>query len=143
MFRTEHITYSTKIRLRISKQTNQATKLLIVILVLFVIGQVPHGIYSTLSLYYGPKFFWMYYYKKMEIFNTITFITETFNFFVYYSMNSQFRRTFKELFFSSNNNERNNSEKSTQLSVASNTDITSQTPRDTIKINFTSTQNRY
>ena len=88
-------------RKRITQQTFQTSKFLIFILLTFIIGELPHGICALLSAYYGPKFFWKYYYYAMEIFNTITHISECFNFAIYYYMSPQFRKAFKQLFNSS------------------------------------------
>ena len=111
-------TYNFKIKQRLTQQTDRTTKFLILILMLFIIGEVPHGIFCLFTVRYGPKFFWKYYYYGMEFCNSLTHISESFNFILYYSMSSQFRDTFRKLFTAGSKAQRN-SQLSTQLSNAS------------------------
>ena len=94
-------TYNIRMEKQVKQQTNQVTKLLIFVLITFIIGELPHGICIFLNAYYGPKFFWAYYYYAMEIFNSITHISECFNLVIYYSMSPQFGKVSKALFISS------------------------------------------
>ena len=98
---------------KIKEQTNRTTKILLVILVLFIMGEVPNGVALCLTAYYGPEFYWKYYYYAMEVFNSLTHITAACNFVIYYSLSNQFRATFKEL-FTHVNEETSNSKLSTQ-----------------------------
>ena len=109
---------NSKIKQRLTKQTDRITKLLILILMLFIIGEVPHGIYCIFTVFYGPKFFWKYYYYGMEFCNSLTHISELFNFILYYSMSSQFRKAFRKL-FTAGRKAPQNSQLSTQLSNSS------------------------
>lgn len=90
-------------RRKIDQHTDRTTKVLLIILLLFIMGEVPHGIFAMITVYYGPKFFWKHYFYGMEIFNSLTHISESFNFVIYYAMSYQFRNTFKALFDSSSN----------------------------------------
>lgn len=91
-------TYNSRMKEQIRKQTARTTKILLVILALFVVAEAPHGIYGFLAAWYGPKFFWKHYYYGIEIFNTFIHVAESFNFVVYYTMSRQFRSTFIGLF---------------------------------------------
>ena len=111
-------TYNFKTKQKITEQADRLTKVLLFILALFIMSEAPHGVFLLLAAYYGPKFYWMYYYYAMEVFNTLTHISESFNFVIYYSLSSQFRATFKAL-FNRNNEEVSNSKTSTQTSPSS------------------------
>ncbi|XP_065209238.1 G-protein coupled receptor dmsr-1-like isoform X2 [Planococcus citri] len=78
--------------------TDRTTKLLLVVLALFFISEIPHGICCLLTAIYGSKFFLGCYLFLAEIFNTLTLFCTSVNFVIYYIMSQQFRNTFNELF---------------------------------------------
>lgn len=96
--------YNDRMEQQIRKTTERTTKILVVILAFFVLGEVPFGIGAFLTAWYGPKFFWKYFYYGIELCNSLTHVSETLNFVIYYSMCDQFRSTFKALFTDNLNN---------------------------------------
>ncbi|XP_065209229.1 sex peptide receptor-related protein 2-like [Planococcus citri] len=79
------------------KQTIQITKMLLIVLGLFVTGELPHGIFCSLTAIYGTEFYYKYYYNLSEIFNTVNNFCSCTYFLVYYNMSNKFRNTFKVL----------------------------------------------
>ncbi|XP_065209249.1 sex peptide receptor-like [Planococcus citri] len=84
------------------QHTTRTTKILMIILGLFVTAEVPHGVHLVLFALYGPKFFWDYYYYAQEVMNLFIQISESFNFVIYYAMSQQFRKNFRQLFDKNN-----------------------------------------
>ncbi|XP_065209233.1 G-protein coupled receptor dmsr-1-like isoform X1 [Planococcus citri] len=80
------------------QSADRTTKMLLVVLVLFFISEMPHGICCILSIIFGYKFMAGCYAYLFEIFNTVTLFCMSANFLIYYIMSQQFRNTFNQLF---------------------------------------------
>lgn len=78
--------------------TDRTTKMLLVVLGLFFVSEIPHGVCCILTAIYGSKFFLGCYLFLAEMFNTLTLVCTSLNFIIYYFMSQQFRNTFNELF---------------------------------------------
>ncbi|XP_065202874.1 sex peptide receptor-related protein 2-like [Planococcus citri] len=80
------------------RQTNRITTILLILLTLFIIGELPHGIGCSLVVILGNKFLVKYYYPSAQVFNSIRIFCTSIHFLVYYSLSEQFRITLKTLF---------------------------------------------
>ncbi|XP_065204442.1 sex peptide receptor-related protein 2-like [Planococcus citri] len=109
----EQMTPSTIARNRIrnvklKKQTNRSTTIMLTVVILFFIAEFPKGILSLLRAVY--EFDGIFhttahqtcYTSLIQIFNTITDINLAITFIVYYILSEHFRFTFKSLFSCSN-----------------------------------------
>ncbi|XP_065209250.1 G-protein coupled receptor dmsr-1-like [Planococcus citri] len=79
------------------KQMNRTTRMLLAVLILFLITEVPAGIFGFFSMIYGKKFYKDCYLQLVEIFDILTLIYSSITFAIYYIMSGQFRTTFKSL----------------------------------------------
>lgn len=79
------------------KHTDRTTKLLIVILIMFLVAEFPLGILGMLSAILGPKFFDSCYHPLGEILEIIVLFNCSTNFLIYCLMSSQFRITGKKI----------------------------------------------
>ncbi|XP_065209230.1 sex peptide receptor-related protein 2-like [Planococcus citri] len=78
--------------------TDRTTKMLLMILAIFIISELPDGIFCTLTAFRGKEFFHKYYYPSWELITTLVQVCDNLNFIVFYTMSNQFRVTFKALF---------------------------------------------
>lgn len=79
------------------KVADRVTKMLLVILVLFLASEVPQGILSLLTVILGSEFFPCYR-NLGETMDMLVLLNSAINFLLYCAMSKQFRDTFSELF---------------------------------------------
>ncbi len=80
-----------------SREHSRTTKMMVIIIALFLITELPQGI---LALFSGlvPGFFKAYYVPLGDAMDIIALINNAINFTLYCTMSKQFRRTFLQLF---------------------------------------------
>lgn len=76
---------------------DRVTKMLLVILVLFLASEVPQGVLSLLTVILGSEFLPCYS-NLGEIMDMLVLLNSAINFLLYCAMSKQFRDTFSELF---------------------------------------------
>jgi len=79
------------------RNTDRTTKLLIVILVLFLIAEFPLGILGMFSAIRGHDFLLTCYNPIAEILEMLVLVNSAINFILYCLMSSQFRNTGKKI----------------------------------------------
>ncbi|XP_040573094.1 G-protein coupled receptor dmsr-1 [Lepeophtheirus salmonis] len=80
------------------KSADRTTRLLVVILILFLLTEFPQGILGMLSAIYGDKFFKDCYLPLGDVMDAMALINSAINFIFYCFMSKQFRKTFVETF---------------------------------------------
>lgn len=80
------------------KQTDRTTRMLVVVLLLFLITEIPQGILGLLSAALGDCFFRNCYHKFGELMDILALLNGSINFILYCSMSRQFRMVFGQLF---------------------------------------------
>ncbi|XP_011860396.1 PREDICTED: thyrotropin-releasing hormone receptor [Vollenhovia emeryi] len=80
------------------KQTDRTTRMLVVVLLLFLMTEIPQGILGLLSAALGDCFFRNCYHKFGELMDILALLNGSINFILYCSMSRQFRMIFGQLF---------------------------------------------
>ncbi|XP_071641691.1 G-protein coupled receptor dmsr-1 [Temnothorax longispinosus] len=83
---------------KFDKQTDRTTRMLVVVLLLFLITEIPQGILGLLSAALGTCFFRNCYDKFGELMDILALLNGSINFILYCSMSRQFRMIFGQLF---------------------------------------------
>ncbi|KAK9302802.1 hypothetical protein QLX08_005296 [Tetragonisca angustula] len=80
------------------RQTDRTTIMLLVVLLLFLLTELPQGILGLFSVLLGQEFFLSCYLMLGDIIDMLTLVNSAINFILYCTMSRQFRKTFKKLF---------------------------------------------
>lgn len=80
------------------KQSHRATKMLLVVLILFLITESPQGILGLLSYSLGDHFYNSCYHPLGDVLDFLALFNSSTNFMIYCTMSRQFRVTFNLLF---------------------------------------------
>nr|XP_040569440.1 G-protein coupled receptor dmsr-1-like [Lepeophtheirus salmonis] len=80
------------------RDTDRTTRLLVVILILFLLTEFPQGILGMLSAVYGDQFFRDCYLPLGDVMDAMALINSSINFILYCAMSQQFRKTFIQTF---------------------------------------------
>jgi len=86
-----------------SQTTDRTTNLLIVILVSFLISELPMGVLGMLSAILGKPFFMSCYVPVGEQMDVLALLNSSLNFILYCLMSSQFRNTLSSIFWNKKN----------------------------------------
>lgn len=78
--------------------TDRTTNLLVIILILFLISELPLGILGMLSAILGKQFFMSCYFPVGEMMDMLALTNSGLNFILYCLMSSQFRKTLSTIF---------------------------------------------
>jgi hypothetical protein len=79
------------------KRTDRTTKMLLAVLLLFLITELPQGVFGLMSSLQGWCFFKMCYNRAGEVMDILALLNGSINFILYCSMSKQFRQTFRQL----------------------------------------------
>jgi hypothetical protein len=74
--------------------TDERTRLLLALLMLFILKELPHGILGILSVILGEEFLNSCYQRLSDLMNVVGLFTSALRFPVYYITSSQFRAAF-------------------------------------------------
>ncbi|CAB4064190.1 unnamed protein product [Lepeophtheirus salmonis] len=80
------------------RSTDRTTRLLVVILILFLLTEFPQGILGMLSAIYGDQFFKDCYLPLGDVMDAMALTNSAINFILYCVMSKQFRKTFVQTF---------------------------------------------
>ena len=80
------------------RNTDRTTRLLVVLLVLFLIAEVPQGVLGLLSAVHGKQFFLSCYNPLGELMDLLALFNGALNFIIYCSMSTMFRQTLTQMF---------------------------------------------
>ncbi|KAK6637426.1 hypothetical protein RUM44_007843 [Polyplax serrata] len=80
------------------RQSHRATKMLLVVLLLFLITESPQGILGLLSYSLGDMFYTSCYHPLGDVLDFLALFNSSTNFMIYCTMSRQFRVTFSLLF---------------------------------------------
>ena len=80
------------------RNTDRTTRLLVVLLVLFLVAEVPQGVLGLLSAVHGKQFFLSCYNPLGELMDLLALINGALNFIIYCSMSTMFRQTLTHIF---------------------------------------------
>ncbi|XP_037782094.1 uncharacterized protein LOC119578601 [Penaeus monodon] len=72
--------------------------MLLVVMLLFLLTEMPQGLLTGLSLIYGPEFFTDCYMQLADPMDLLALINSTINFVLYCAMSVQFRYTFASMY---------------------------------------------
>ncbi|XP_023220826.1 sex peptide receptor-like [Centruroides sculpturatus] len=87
-----------KNRVESDRSCDRTTRMLLVVLLLFLLTEFPSGILALLSGILGESFFHQVYLNFGEVMDILALINSAINFIIYCSMSRQFRDTFAQLF---------------------------------------------
>jgi H+/gluconate symporter-like permease len=87
--------------LKNKNRANRTTKMLLAILLLFLITELPQGLFGVFSAFLHEDFYLFCYQKMGDIFDFLALINSSINFILYCFMSTPFRKTFKNIFFTS------------------------------------------
>lgn len=79
--------------------TSRTTTLLLIVMILFLITELPQGILIVLSLF-KHGFFWQVYIPLGDVMDILALVNNAINFVLYCSMNREFRRTLVRIYCS-------------------------------------------
>lgn len=80
------------------RRADRTTKMLVAVLLLFLITELPQGIFGLLSVVLGKDFFEGCYNRFGETMDLLALLNGSINFILYCSMSRQFRTTFGNIF---------------------------------------------
>lgn len=83
---------------KFDKRTDRTTRMLVVVLLLFLMTEIPQGVLGLLSAVLGNCFFRYCYHKLGEVMDILALLNGSINFILYCSMSRQFRMIFGQLF---------------------------------------------
>jgi len=83
---------------KFDKRTDRTTRMLVVVLLLFLMTEIPQGVLGLLSAVLGNCFFRNCYHKLGEVMDILALLNGSINFILYCSMSRQFRMIFGQLF---------------------------------------------
>ena len=86
------------------RKTNRTTRMLLIVVILFVLTELPQGILSLLSGIL-PSFFDQIYSPMGDMLDILALVNNGINFILYCTMSKQFRETFIQVFFKNLRNE--------------------------------------
>lgn len=90
-----------RLRADVDRNHDRTTRMLLVVLMLFLITEFPSGILALLTGILGNDFFINVYTNFGETMDALALINNAINFIIYCTMSQQFRNTFANLFFPS------------------------------------------
>lgn len=85
-------------RLRRQREHNRTTSMLIVVIILFLVTELPQGMLALLSGVVGDRFFERYYAPLGDVMDIMALVNNGINFTLYCAMSTKFRQTFVRLF---------------------------------------------
>lgn len=80
------------------KQADRTTRMLTVVLLLFILTEFPQGILGLLSALLGEAFYRNCYHKFGDLMDFLALLNSSINFILYCTMSRQFRETFSNIF---------------------------------------------
>lgn len=80
------------------RHTDRTENMIIIILLSFLITEIPSGLLGMLALFLGMDFYRFCFLNLITLLDILLLINAASNFFVYYTMSKQFRDTFNKLF---------------------------------------------
>lgn len=83
---------------KVERRADRTTRMLVAVLLLFLITEFPHGIFSLLMGILGKCFFLNCYQSFGELWDILALTNGAINFILYCCMNRMFRATFGQLF---------------------------------------------